>query len=265
VTARADLVSGPGHLEHGQPAYRRRFDWAASGAKAIVADARPGDVAVVVDVLSFTTTLTVAVERGITVYPYPWASSDAPAYAAERDAVLALGRRAGLAEGAVSLSPVSFDGVDGIERVVLPSPNGSSISFGLRDAGVRVVGASLRNATAIGEWLRSAPGRVMVVAAGERWPDGSLRAAVEDLWGAGAVLAALGLDDASPEAHAAAAAYAVVRRDLGAALAACASGRELAAAGFGSDVEIAARAGSSSAVPVLRGEAFVDESGQTVS
>jgi 2-phosphosulfolactate phosphatase len=258
-------VSGPGHPEHGQAAYRRRFDWGASGAEAIVADARPGDVAVVVDVLSFTTTLSVAVERGITVYPYPWASTEAPAYAAERDAVLALGRRAGVAEGGVSLSPVSFDGVDGIERVVLPSPNGSSISFGLRDAGVTVVGACLRNARAIGESLRSMQGRVMVVAAGERWPDGSLRPAVEDLWGAGAVLAAIGIDDASPEAHAAVAAYDVVRGDLGAALATSASGRELAAAGFGSDVEIAAAAGTSSAVPVLRGEAFADESGQPVS
>ena len=59
--------------EHGQTAYRRRFDWGPTGAGAIVADAGPGDVAVVVDVLSFTTTLSVAIEQGITVYPYAWA------------------------------------------------------------------------------------------------------------------------------------------------------------------------------------------------
>ena len=48
---------------------RIRFDWGPTGA----ADAAEGvDLAVVVDVLSFTTTLTVAVERGITVLPYPW-------------------------------------------------------------------------------------------------------------------------------------------------------------------------------------------------
>jgi 2-phosphosulfolactate phosphatase len=223
-----------------------------------VAEAEPGDVAVVVDVLSFTTTLTVAVERGIAVYPYPWASEEAPAYAEERGAVLALGRRAGLAEGAVSLSPVSYDGITGIDRVVLPSPNGSAISFGLRDAGVTVVGACLRNARAVGEWLRQAPGRVTVVAAGERWPDGSLRPAAEDLWGAGAVLQALGRDGASPEARLAAAAYADVSEELGPALSACASGRELVEGGFDGDVAIAASADVSEVVPVLADEAFED-------
>jgi 2-phosphosulfolactate phosphatase len=243
---------------HGQSAYRLRCDWGPAGARALVADAQPGDVAVVVDVLSFTTTLSVAVERGITVFPYPWASDEAPAYAEARDAVLAVGRRAGLADGVVSLSPVSFDGVSGIERVVLPSPNGSAISFALRDAGVTVVGACLRNAGAVAAWVREAAGRVSVVAAGERWPDGSLRPAAEDLWGAGAVLSRLDLVDASPEARLAAAAHAEVRGDLTSALAACASGRELVEAGFARDVETAASADVTGVVPVLGGEAFAD-------
>jgi 2-phosphosulfolactate phosphatase len=225
-----------------------------------VHDAEPGDVAVVVDVLSFTTTLSVAVDRGIAVYPFPWASEEAPAYADARDAVLALGRRAGLEHDAVSLSPMSFAEVSGIQRVVLPSPNGSAISFGLRDAGVTVVGACLRNARAVGEWLRQTGGRVMVVAAGERWPDGTLRPAVEDLWGAGAVLQALGLEGASPEARLAAAAYDAVRDDVASALETSASGRELTAAGFGRDVEIAAAIDVSAKVPVLSGEAFSDRS-----
>jgi 2-phosphosulfolactate phosphatase len=243
--------------EHGQAAYRRRFDWGPTGAQALVADAEPGDVAVVVDVLSFTTTLSVALERGLTVFPFPWASEEAPAYADARGATLALGRRAGLAQGAVSLSPVSFEDVSGIERVVLPSPNGSAISFALRDAGVTVVGACLRNAGAVGAWLRQVQGRVLVVAAGERWPDGSLRPAVEDLWGAGAVLAAVGLEGASPEARQATAAYDHVRGDVSAALRDCASGRELVEGGFARDVEIAGTADVGEVVPILSGEAFV--------
>jgi 2-phosphosulfolactate phosphatase len=248
--------------EHGQASYARRLDWGPTGAAALVAHAHPGDLAVVVDVLSFTTTLCVAVERGVAVHPFPWAAADAASYAAERGAVLAAGRREGLASGAVSLSPISFDGVSGIERVVLPSPNGSAISLGLADAGVTVVGACLRNASAVGHWLQGQAGRVSVVAAGERWPDGSLRPAVEDLWGAGAVLAALGPDGASPEAEAAVATFEAVRHRLPEALPACASGRELVAGGFAADVAMAAAHDVSRVVPVLVGDAFVDAAGQ---
>jgi 2-phosphosulfolactate phosphatase len=254
-------VAALSHAEHGQTAYRLRLDWGLTGARALVSDARPGDVAVVVDVLSFTTTLAVAVERGIEVFPYPWASEQAPAYAEERGAVLARGRREGLATGAVSLSPSSFEGTGGIGRVVLPSPNGSSIAFALAESGVTVVGACFRNASAIARRLGAVEGRVAVVAAGERWPDGSLRPAVEDLWGAGAVLTALDLEEASPEARAAAAAYDVVRDHVATALPSCASGRELAAGGFERDVEIAAATDVSSVVPLLRGEAFADAQG----
>jgi 2-phosphosulfolactate phosphatase len=257
--------------EHAQDDYRVRFDWGLAGARALTDRAKPGDVAVVVDVLSFTTTLAVALDAGVVVHPYPWAEPGAAAYAEKRGAVLAVGRRAAAAAStasttsaaepgrvAVSLSPASFAGVTGVDRVVLPSPNGSAISFALRDAGVVVVGACLRNAAAVGDWLRSVDGCVSVVAAGERWPDGQLRPAVEDLWGAGAVLAALGLGDASPEARAAAAAFREAESQLAARLPETASGRELAAAGYGRDVELAAQAAVSDVVPVLRGDAFVD-------
>lgn len=248
---------------HGQVGYDVRLDWGLTGARALVADARPGDVAVVVDVLSFTTTLSVALERGVLVHPYPWAQADAASYAAERGAVLAVGRRAGLETGGLSLSPRSFDGdaVAGVERVVLPSPNGSSIAFALSEAGVTVVGACLRNAAAVARGLAASQDRVVVVPAGERWPDGSLRPAVEDLWGAGAVLAGLVSDRLSPEARAAVAAYDVVRGRLEESLLACASGRELVEAGFTGDVEMAADAGVSDVVPVLYdGDVFGDGS-----
>jgi 2-phosphosulfolactate phosphatase len=244
---------------HGQAAYSRRLEWGLTGALAVVADARPGDVAVVVDVLSFTTTLSVAVEQGLAVHPYPWGAQDAAAYAAQRGATLAVGRREGLATGAVSLSPVSFLGAAGLDRVVLPSPNGSAIAFALAEAGVTVVGAALRNARAVAAWLRGRPAStVSVVAAGERWPDGQLRPAVEDLWGAGAVLAGLGAAGASPEAGAATAAFASVVDRLGEAVPQCASGRELVEDGFAADVALAAAYDVSEAVPVLYGDAFGD-------
>ena len=145
----------------------------------------------------------------------------------------------------------------GVGRVVLPSPNGSAIAFALADAGVTVVGASLRNAPAVAQWLRARPEvRVCVVAAGERWPDGQLRPAVEDLWGGGAVLAGLGVTGLSPEAAAAVAAFRAVEGRLADVLPQCASGRELVEDGFAADVDVAAAYDVSDVVPLLTGDAF---------
>lgn len=241
---------------HGQSSYAVRFDWGPTGGAAI---AEGADLAVVVDVLSFTTTLTVAAERGVTVFPYRWRDETAEKYAAERDAELARGR----SEWAgVSLSPASVLAAEGLERLVLPSPNGSSISFGLASRGLTVVGACLRNRSAVARWLAprvAAGSRLAVVAAGERWPDGSLRPAVEDLWGAGAVLAGLldlGVSGLSPEAEQAAAAFTASEPDLAARLAASASGRELIGIGFADDVRVAGGVDASDVVPALEGESF---------
>jgi 2-phosphosulfolactate phosphatase len=243
---------------HRQQDHRIRFEWGPTGAAAISEGA---DVAVVVDVLSFTTTLCVAVERGMTVLPFGWKDERAAAYATERSATLAVGRlEARLLEddgrSAVSLSPAAMSRVDGVDRVVLPSPNGSSIAFTLADSGATVIGASLRNRTAVARWVHARGGTLAVVAAGERWPDGSLRPCAEDLWGAGAVLAALDLTDASPEALMAAAAFRAVESDLPAELMACASGQELVAAGFPEDVAVAAELDVADVVPVLHDGEF---------
>lgn len=77
--------------------------------------------------------------------------------------------------------------------------------------------------------------------------------------GAGAVLEALGRrgwEGFSPEARLARGAYASVADYLPDALRDCASGRELVANGYGADVDIAAEADASTAVPVLADGAF---------
>ena len=84
---------------HRQRAHRVRFDWGPTGAAAI---AEGADVAVVVDVLSFSTTVCVAVERGTTVLPFRWNDERAAAYAEERGAVLATDRRRGLSPVAMA-------------------------------------------------------------------------------------------------------------------------------------------------------------------
>ncbi|GLZ50746.1 hypothetical protein Acsp07_03630 [Actinomycetospora sp. NBRC 106378] len=115
-----------------------------------------------------------------------------------------------------------------------------------------VVAACLRNASAVSAWLAARPELVVaVVPAGERWPDGGLRPAVEDLWGAGAVLSTLVGGGASPEARVAAAAFDAVRPSLDAEMRACASGRELTAMGFADDVAVASELDTSTVVPIL--------------
>ncbi len=247
---------------HAQAAYAVRLETGPTGAAAVVAGLGPADVAVVVDVLSFTTTLALAVEREVEVHPFAWRDGRARAYAREHDAVLAVGRFEAEALGAEvpTLSPAAMlrgDGLVGVRRLVLPSPNGSTISALLADAGVGVVGACLRNATAVAGAVAPAVLRgsaLAVVASGERWPDGSLRPAAEDVWGAGALLAALverGVTGLSPEAELAVAAWRAVASDPVAALHACAGGRELTAAGFGADVDVAAAVDVTAVVPVL--------------
>ncbi|GAA1542715.1 hypothetical protein GCM10009741_52640 [Kribbella lupini] len=239
---------------YAQSGYRVGFDWGPAGAAAV-----PGALVAVVDVLSFTTSVTVAADRGITVLPYRWRDSTAIQYAEQHAAALAVGRSEAGADG-ISLSPASIRQARNVERLVLPSPNGSTISQQLADSGSTVLAVSLRNAAAAAEWATAKGRQIVVIAAGERWADGSLRPAVEDLWGAGAFITALqerGVGPVSPEARAAAAAWREVRAELPGLLRECAGGRELIQYGFPQDVAVAAEVGSSASVPVLRAGAFV--------
>jgi 2-phosphosulfolactate phosphatase len=246
---------------YAQDGFRARFDWGPVGAEAI----GPGAAIVaVVDVLSFTTALTVAVDQGMRVFPYRWRDHTAVAYAQRHEAVLAVGRSQATEPGQVSLSPAAIRRSSGIERLVLPSPNGSTIAQSLAAAGSRVIGVSLRNADAAAEWtigqLRDATGAVVaVIAAGERWTDGSLRPALEDLWGAGAFLAGLadrGIGPLSPEAEAATAVYRQAADRLPKLLPDCASGRELIDYGYPQDVAIAGEVNASRSVPLLDTDSF---------
>ncbi|MFC7306664.1 2-phosphosulfolactate phosphatase [Streptomyces monticola] len=228
-----------------------RFDWGPAGAERLAPECA---CLVVVDVLSFTTAVEVAVEAGTRVFPYAWRDASAASFAAERDAELAVGRRASGPAAPWSLSPAALRRAPFAPRLVLPSPNGSAIAAAAAPGSV-VVAASLRNAEAVGRWLAGAgfgtqDRPVAVIAAGERWPEGALRPALEDLLGAGAVISAVGAGACSPEASAAAGAYASTS-DVAAAVHDCASGRELAAGGFAEDVAVAVELGVSEVVPVL--------------
>ena len=205
----------------------------------------------VVDVLSFCTSVSVAVDRGARVWPHT-GGEEAQLLARQIDAELA-GHR--LSHDGLTLSPASLLGSDEQTRLVLPSPNGSSIAHAAAGLGVPVVAACLRNATAVARYLRDYAA-IGVVPAGERWGDGSLRPCYEDLVGAGAVVASL-LGQApssvvSAEAEASALAFRAIRP-----LEDCPSGEELVNKGFAEDVRIASARDVSTVVPVLVDGCFV--------
>lgn len=229
-----------------------RFDWGAAGLDALAPHC---DVVIVVDVLSFSTCVDVAVARGARVYPYRWRDDSAAEHARARRAALAAPRRTAAGEG-YTLSPGSLTSIPAGTGLVLPSPNGSELSFRAREHACVWAGC-LRNREAVAAAARRAGARVAVIAGGERWPDGSLRPALEDLLGAGALIDALG-GHPSREAAAAAATWRACTGDLEAVLLDCASGRELVERGFADDVRLAAALDRSTSAPRLEDDAYVD-------
>lgn len=242
-----DRLSDASLDQHG---FDARFEWGQAGVRLL---APLADTVVIVDVLSFTTAVTVAVERGVSVYPYRFRDASAAEHARSLGAIMAGARAA----GGPSLSPASLGSLAAGDRLVLPSPNGATCSVMAAEAGATVIAGCLRNATAVARFVRARGGTVAIVPAGEQWPDGALRPSFEDLIGAGAILAALaGSASLSPEARAAVAAFESARPALASLLADCASGRELIDRGFAGDVELAAAHDATGVVPILRDGAF---------
>ncbi|KAB1149906.1 2-phosphosulfolactate phosphatase [Streptomyces luteolifulvus] len=246
-----------------------RFEWGPAGASRLASEVA---CLVAVDVLSFTTAVSVAVGKGIRVLPFWWPAGAAPevertgaakaaaVYARQSGARLAVDRHAVTPASPWSLSPAHLRVAPFVARLVLPSPNGASIAAAT-PPGVQLVAACLRNTTAVGSWLTSrgygTPQRpVAVIAAGEQWPDGGLRPALEDLLGAGAVISDLYAQGAGPLSAEAAAAKGSYEgtADIAGAVALSASGRRLAGGGFVEDVAIAAEEDACTVVPVRNGD-----------
>lgn len=127
--------------------------------------------------------------------------------------------------------------LEGTDAIVWVDELGDARELPETDAAI--ISGGIANAAAVADWViakqaeRGDRFRIAVIAAGEERADGSLRFAVEDLLGAGAVIDALtgvGIDHNSPEAAAASAAYEGLRRAVKHLVAASVSARELGGA-----------------------------------
>ncbi|MEM7096595.1 MAG: 2-phosphosulfolactate phosphatase [Actinomycetota bacterium] len=228
-----------------QRGYEVRLGWGPHGLRSLAPNV---DAVVIVDVLSFSTSVDIALGRGVIVFPYRWHNGTEHDFAAAVDAQVAdpTGEDLGLRPASLVAAPAGL-------RLVMPSPNGSALTFGAREAGAnRVIVGCLRNAEAVARSLDGADS-IGVIAAGERWngTTGPLRPAIEDLLGAGRIIRALGRRSVSPEARVASTAADINDGELRGMLRECGSGREKRSRNRAEDIDLAAACDVSDQVPTL--------------
>jgi len=231
-----------------QETWTCRCEWGLAAVAALA----PADVTIVVDVFSFTTCVDVAVARGAAILPFGWDDPSAADFARAQGAELAGRRR----KTRYSLAPASYLDAPAGLRCVLPSPNGARVTLEAAATAPILLAGCLRNARAVATAARQLGRSFNVIPAGERWMDGSLRPALEDWLGAGAILRWLP-GSHSPEAHSAVTLFDSHRETLVATLDRCGSGRELAMRGHEQDKFIAGELDASGCVPRFDGTAFV--------
>ena len=231
-----------------QADYDVRCEW---GEKGVLELSRTSDEVIIVDILSFSTCVDIAVARGAAVYPYPWKDNRAREFATAVDAELAVPR----GTERFSLSPASFLDIPPDTKIVLPSPNGASLSLATGDT-VTLAGC-LRNVSVVAEAAHRFGKRISVIPAGERWEDNSLRPSLEDWLGAGAIIDELS-GSFSPEAQAALDVYRAPGADLAQKIRNCVSGVELIERGYETDVALTSELDVSCSVPILGNRAYIN-------
>lgn len=234
---------------------RCHVDWGRRGVRRAV---ERGDIIVIVDVLSFSTTVVTAAARG--AYIYPCSSHQAAAkVAVQVGGEMAVKRMEVPAKGRFSLSPLTFEQVEPGTKVAVVSPNGAFCARLGRRSPSLFVGCFVNAAAvakAVSEILAGTGSAVTIIACGERerltGGRSVIRWAVEDYLGAGAILSGLQFDK-SPDAVVCEGAFRSCREIMGEIMTECQSGRELAEWGFARDVTFSTRLDVSRCVPVLRG------------
>ncbi|MCB0669681.1 MAG: 2-phosphosulfolactate phosphatase [Saprospiraceae bacterium] len=239
-------------MYYNQEEYRIKFEWGLDGIHTLYP---VSDIIVIVDVLSFSTCVDIVTSNGAIVYPYQWKDKTALNYARKQNAILADSNRN--RESSYTLSPRSLLDISSNEKIVLPSPNGSTLSLSTENR-LTVCGC-LRNAKSVADFCRLRGERITVIAAGERWSaTGNMRVAQEDLLGAGAILSHLG-SNLSPEAESARNIYECSKSELFTIISKLSSGKELIGRGFAEDIKIASQLNVSDSVPVLLNKAYINE------
>lgn len=244
-----------------QFSYSCRVEWGKRGVREA---AERGDITVIVDVLSFSSTVVSALQYGAHIYPYP-PHLDGKKYADSVGAEFILGRSEAVKLGKPTLSPVTFSSAHSNKKFVLCSLNGAYCTWVGAKVPVLLIG-SLLNASAVANKINQMKAklnkRVTVIACGEQWNDpkegeDALRPAIEDYLGAGAILSKIE-GDRSPEVEVCIGAYESVEHKIHQLIWESGSGSELRQRGFESDVKHCSRLDTTDTVPMLKDGHFID-------
>ncbi|MBT2637668.1 2-phosphosulfolactate phosphatase [Bacillus sp. ISL-39] len=243
-----------------QSPYECKLEWGRRGAREA---AERGDIVIIVDVLSFSSTIVAALSAGAIIFPYP-PNLDGKKYASSIRAKYILGRAEAERTGNPSLSPVTFNEEHCNERYVLTSHNGAFCSWIASSVPALLIGSFLNASAAavLADKLQQKTGAdITVVPCGEMWNDARenedrLRPSIEDYIGAGAILAELG-GKKSPEAEVCSGAFKSSESRLKELVWDSGSGRELRERGFEEDVHYCSQLNLTDIVPVLKDGRFI--------
>ncbi|WP_059173674.1 2-phosphosulfolactate phosphatase [Bacillus sp. FJAT-27445] len=243
-----------------QAPYAVRMEWGRRGAREA---AERGDIVLIVDVISFSSTVTTALHTGCEIYPYP-PHLDGKAYAEQIGGEYILGRSEAAKLGKATLSPVSFNTSHQGKSFVLTSLNGAFCTWIAEKVPALLIGSILNAAAAAkaaNEIRKRIQADITVVPCGEQWNqpaenEDSLRPSIEDYLGAGVILSMLD-GEKSPEAEVCEGGYQSAKDRLGKLIWDCGSGRELRAKGFEEDVVHCGKLNAFSTVPLLFGKKFI--------
>lgn len=246
-----------------QSPFQCRMEWGARGAREA---AERGNIIIVVDVLSFSTTVVTAIHHGALIYPYPvYKDGKELDFAEKVGAELIFGRAESVKLGNPTLSPVTFNQTHKHKKYVLCSLNGALCSWVAAKVPALLIG-SLLNASSVATYASKLQSQtstdITVISCGEQWEDvfdreNKLRPAMEDYLGAGAILSKLN-GEKSPEAELCASAFKSVEERVQDLIWDCGSGRELRLKGFEKDVLHAAQIDAFKNVPILTDSYFID-------
>ncbi|MDF2910571.1 MAG: 2-phosphosulfolactate phosphatase [Sporolactobacillus laevolacticus] len=244
-----------------QSPFHCRVEWGKRGARDA---AERGDLVIVVDVLSFSSTVITALNYGAIIYPYP-PSLNGKDFAGKIGAQYILGRSEAAKLGTPTLSPTSFNQAHENKKYVLTSLNGAFCTWIASKVPALLIG-SLLNASSVArvanQLSTQANVNITVIPCGEQWNDvraneDTLRPSIEDYLGTGAILAELE-GSKSPEAELCAAAFTHAHQKISDLIWECGSGRELREKGFAEDVRHCSQLNIFQTVPLLKKDHFED-------